>query len=214
MSKARTILAYELTGQDDDSYMLGEETFEPASAPGDWRFGREGLPHPATCTVCGGKIDAGYVNPQYRVKKRRRDLTATYDGYLLASARLCEVLKERGAGAADFVALPADPGYFWLRPTAVLGYSAEECLRRCDSCGQFADAVVPVPLFLAQLVQPLSPGGAAPAWSHAYNEENRNVALGCCREALRRYGRLGETGEGDVEVVAQLRRYISNLEGR
>ena len=158
MSKARTILAYELTGQDDDSYMLGEETFEPASAPGDWRFGREGLPHPATCTVCGGKIDAGYVNPQYRVKKRRRDLTATYDGYLLASARLCEVLKERGADAADFVALPADPGYFWLRPTAVLGYSAEECLRRCDSCGQFADAVVPVPLFLAQLAQPLSPG--------------------------------------------------------
>ncbi|ARN22299.1 sel1 repeat family protein [Piscinibacter gummiphilus] len=49
---------------------------------------------------------------------------------------------------------------------------------------------------------------------HAYAEENRNVALGYCREALRRYGRLGETDEGDAAVVAQLRRYISHLEGR
>jgi len=158
MSEARTIHAYELNGQDDGSYMLGEEIYKPISARGSWHFGSEGATHPDTCPACGGNIKSEYVNPQYRVKKRRRDITATYDGYLLASVRLCEVLKENGAESADFVALPSDTSYFWLRPKAVLNYSAAECQRRCESCGQFADAVVPVPLFLRQLTQPISSG--------------------------------------------------------
>ncbi|GLS94411.1 hypothetical protein GCM10007918_17030 [Piscinibacter gummiphilus] len=167
MSKARTILAYELTGQDDDSYMLGEETFEPASAPGDWRFGREGLPHPATCTACGGKIDAGYVNPHYRVKKRRRDLTATYDGYLLASVRLCEVLKESGADAADFVALPADPGYFWLRPTAVLSYSVRSACGAAIHVGSSRMPWCRCRCSWRSWPSRCHPGCTAPAWSSA-----------------------------------------------
>jgi hypothetical protein len=158
MSDARTIYAYELNGQDDGAYMLGEETYRPNAARSDWRFGSEGAPHPATCSGCGGKINPEYVNPQYRVKKRRRDITATYDGYLLVSAHLRGILKENGANSTDFVALPSDTGYFWLRPRSVLHYSAAERERACDSCGQFADVVVPVPLFLTQLAQPVSSG--------------------------------------------------------
>ena len=47
---------------------------------------------------------------------------------------------------------------------------------------------------------------------HAYADENRKLALGYCREALRRYGKLSEADEDNSEVVAQIRRYISRLE--
>jgi TPR repeat protein len=47
---------------------------------------------------------------------------------------------------------------------------------------------------------------------HAYAEDNSRLALGYCREALRRYGKIESAESG--EVVAQLRRYISRLEGR
>ena len=158
MSKAQKIVAYEIRAQDDDSYMLGEETYNPVSTSDVWHFGRAGDPHPATCSACGGKVNWQYVNPQYRVKKRRRDITATYDGYLLVSSRLHEILKENGADSDDFLPLPSDADYFCLRPKAALSYSAAECQRRCDSCDQFADSVVPVPQFVAQLAQPISSG--------------------------------------------------------
>ncbi|WP_157604157.1 hypothetical protein [Rhizobacter sp. Root1221] len=49
---------------------------------------------------------------------------------------------------------------------------------------------------------------------HAYADANPKLALGYCREALRRYRKLSEADENGGEVVAQLRRYISRLEAR
>ncbi|NVM90573.1 hypothetical protein FHT32_004230 [Variovorax sp. SG517] len=158
MKTSQTALAYALDGHDDGSYMLGNETYKPDPENSEWRFGSMGQPHPATCRGCGGKLESDYTNPGYRVRKRRRDITATHDGYLLVSAHLRKVLQESGATREDFVALPADPDYFWLRPQMTLPYSAAERARRCSSCGRFADEVVPIPLFLRELVQPLAAG--------------------------------------------------------
>lgn len=156
--KSKPALAYTLHGHDDDSYMLGDETFRPDPRSSEWRFGAAGRPHPATCPQCGGKVDSDYVHPKYRVKKRRRDLTATYDGYLLVSSRLRKVLQDGGAGSEDFVALPADLDFFWLRPRSALEYSAARRGRPCPACGQFADEVGPIPLFLGQLAEPIAAG--------------------------------------------------------
>lgn len=158
MKRNQAAWAWVLYGHDDDTYMLGDETYKPYPQSGEWHFGAIGQPHLATCPGCGGKVDSGYINPRYRVKKRRRDITATYDGYLLVSARLCNVLQEGGATREDFVALPADPDYFWLCPQTVLEYSAAERAKRCPSCGQFADEVVPIPLFLEGLAGPIAAG--------------------------------------------------------
>jgi hypothetical protein len=154
----KRVLIYALHGHDDDSYMLGGETFKPNAQTNEWRFGSTAQPHPATCTVCGAKVNFDYVDTRYRVKKRRRDITATYDGYLLVSGRLRKMLEETGATREDFVALPADPDYFWLRPHAVLDYSAAERKRCCASCGQFADEVVPIPQFVERLAEPIASG--------------------------------------------------------
>ncbi|MYN25625.1 sel1 repeat family protein [Duganella levis] len=49
---------------------------------------------------------------------------------------------------------------------------------------------------------------------HAYADAGSKLALGYCREALRRYNRTGSTDSEDSEVVAQIREYISRLEAQ
>ncbi|WP_139140378.1 hypothetical protein [Variovorax boronicumulans] len=158
MRQPKTVWAYTLYGHNDGSYMLGDETYEPDDQSSEWRFGVAGRPHPATCPVCGVKVDAHYIGPRYRVKKRRRDITATYDGYILVSERLRSVLQEGGAAKEDFIALPADPNFYWLRPQKTLEYLAAERAKRCPACGQFVDEVAPIPLFLGKLVEPIAAG--------------------------------------------------------
>jgi hypothetical protein len=158
MKRNQTTLGYALSGHDDDSYMLGSETYKPDPRSSEWHFGAAGQPHPATCPSCGGKVDPDYIHPEYRVRKRRRDITATYDGYLLVSARLRRQLQYGGAVEEDFVALPADPDYFWLRPRMTLEYAAAERARPCPSCERFADEVLPIPLFLGKLAEPIAQG--------------------------------------------------------
>ena len=53
------IVAYVLFFEYNDTYMLGEESYRPADAGGfhDWRYGVDGVPHPATCGMCGRKTD-------------------------------------------------------------------------------------------------------------------------------------------------------------
>lgn len=150
--------AFELLALDDDSYMLGDDTFKPPLPQTDWRFGSPGRPHPATCASCGARVDKTFVGAQFRVKKRRRDITRTYDSYTLVSTRLRDKLLSHGATLEDFRPLPADPAYWWLSPQQVLEFSAATRRNPCPSCGEFFDEVVPEPRFLERLEGPLSTG--------------------------------------------------------
>ena len=54
---------------------------------------------------------------------------------------------------------------------------------------------------------------------HAYDDKagpeyNPKLALGYCKEALRRYGQLKDQDDGSMEIVRQIRKSISTLEGR
>lgn len=137
---------YVLGGYDDDSYMLTGVTFRPAEAEryafADWRFGSPGAPHPATCGTCGGRIEPEFLDRTFRVKKRRRDVTVTYDGYLLVSSRFREFCFSLGWSAPLFRALPADSAYWWLSPIVSVSCVGRR-LRECPSCGNFADVVGP-----------------------------------------------------------------------
>jgi hypothetical protein len=154
------ILAYKLGAQDDDSYMLGDDTYVPTDDRyrfHDWRFGKDGVPHPATCGTCGRKTKDDFVDATYRVKRRRRDATATYDGYFIVSRRFVDFGRSRGLDLDDFVALPGDPSFTWLRPKRALAFGATTS-RPCPTCGGFCDVVGPEPLFARELRQALPPG--------------------------------------------------------
>ncbi len=158
------IIGYAISAQDDDTCMLGEDTYIPASADGfyTWRFGSNGAPHPATCAKCGRKMDPDYLGASYRVKKRRRDITATYDDYLLVSTRFRNYCLERKYAGVEFAALPNDKDFYWLRPTRLISFDAERRKTRfekfCDACGHYFDVIGATPIFLKDMEKPLTDG--------------------------------------------------------
>jgi hypothetical protein len=157
---SEAILAYMLGAQDDDSYMLGDDSYVPAGDRyqfADWRFGKGGVPHPATCGTCGRKTEDDFVDPSYRVNRRHRDATATYDGYFMVSQRFVDIARAHGCDLDDFVALPGDRHFYWLHPRRALAFGART-ERPCPTCQGFCDVIGPEPLFARDLAGPLAPG--------------------------------------------------------
>jgi hypothetical protein len=161
---AIVILGHVLFPHDDDSYMLGPDTYRAPAGSGfmDWRFGVGGVPHPATCPTCGRKLNPSFVSETYRVKKRRRDATCTYDGYILVSKRFREQCELAGWPGVEFVALPADGDFFWLRSPRVIRFDAEAAGVRfedyCKTCGGWCSVVGATPVRLRGAPQSLSEG--------------------------------------------------------
>jgi hypothetical protein len=140
------LVAYLLNGPDNDSFMLAEDQRD-AKNPGPfciWRFYLNGLPHPACCRTCGRKIDSNYVNPSYRVAKRRFDFAGTYDGYDIVSSRFKAFCEKRKLGA-EFIPLPADADFFWIRAKKIvkcdLTSGQTEVANKCSTCGKYHDII-------------------------------------------------------------------------
>ncbi|MDB5346403.1 MAG: hypothetical protein JWP89_4780 [Schlesneria sp.] len=148
------IVAYRLSIDDDDSHFLGDESFRPPQSAGfhDWRFGRAEHPHPATCPTCGRKTDPDFINPSFRVKRRRRDIVATADGYCLASERFRRYCASQPWEGVKFLPLPADPDFFVFRPTLVLPFDAARRGTRfenpCPTCREYYNVIGATPVYL------------------------------------------------------------------
>jgi len=139
--------------------MLGIDTHNFAGAS---LFSNDQPAHPATCSQCGRKTDPDFVSPVYRVRKRRRDATATYDGYFLVSERFkAQCDRERWLGV-EFVRLPADPAFFWLRSIRMLEFDAERretrFKRYCTACRGYCDVIGANPIYLKGISGPLGEG--------------------------------------------------------
>lgn len=158
------IIAYLIMPQDDDSYMLGEETYRQASPAKyhDWRFGRDGIPHPATCPTCGRKIDLDFVNPEFRANHRNWDIGVTYDGYDIVSKALRDYCRSNDWQGITFVPLPADPDFFVVRLTRVLRFDADRRGTRfeklCPSCGKYNSVAGATPVYLRDIKEPIADG--------------------------------------------------------
>ena len=119
-------------------------------------------PHQLLCPSCDRKLQPSWVNPSYRVRRRRRDAVATYDGYMIVSKRFKQTLEESGHLGAIFDPLPADPEYFSLRSSRILPFDAAALPTRfedfCSTCGAYASVVGARPLRLLGIDAPLAPG--------------------------------------------------------
>ena len=157
-------IAYTLSIHNDDSYMLGPETYFPLKPKGfhHWRFGTDGVPHPATCAACGRKTDPTYINPHFRVKKRKRDLTMTYDGYALVSTRFRDFCELHSWTGAVFVPLPADKNFFVFRLSDVLTFDSERREtrfgKRCSVCDAHYEVTGAYPAYLRGIKEPIKEG--------------------------------------------------------
>lgn len=154
------IVGFHLIVDFDDSCMLGDET-GPGQRPFyNWRFLKDGRPHPATCPTCGRKTDPAFISPTFRARHRSWDASCTYDGYYLASKRLRRVAGEHGWRGVEFDPLPADADFFRLRVTQLIEFDSVARQTRfenpCPDCGRFHDVVGATPVRLK------NPGALAP----------------------------------------------------
>lgn len=159
------VIAYHMSVHDDGTHMLGPDTYRVPRDAGyyDWRFGIDGIPHPATCPTCGRKTDTNYINPQFRVRRRRRDLTVTYDGYVLVSARFREFCElNNWHQDVHFGNLPADNDYFVFKPTRTLEFDSERRKTRfedhCPECDKYFNVIGATPVFLRNVDHPITEG--------------------------------------------------------
>lgn len=158
------IVAYELSPHDNDTHMLGDETFRPPRSAGfhHWRFGKIGAPHPATCPTCGRKTDPDYVNPKFKAKRRTWDIGTTYDGYDIVSKGFRDFCRKQGWKGMHFHPLPADKEFFVLRLSQIIPFDAERRGTRfedlCPTCGEFYNVIGADPVCLRDVTEPIQEG--------------------------------------------------------
>lgn len=107
----------------------------------------------ARCKVCGQLIDKwDHSFKDLVLKKRNYDISCTYDGVDVVSARFKAICEENNLAGLVFQLLPSDPSFFSIRATKVVSFDAQRrktrFLNQCTSCGQFKTVVGATPVFL------------------------------------------------------------------
>jgi len=141
------LVAYMLSGHDNDSCMLGAQTRSASTEEErrffDWRFVRDGKQHPATCIKCGRKTDQHFVDPNFRLRNTKMDIGSTLDGYTIVSERFRSFCADIAISGVEFRALPSCPKHYWLILREVLEVDVPRSLGvrflyYCECCGKYA----------------------------------------------------------------------------
>jgi hypothetical protein len=143
---AGRLIGFMLSGDDNDSYMLGADTrpsTEEECVFHDRRFTLNGGPHPALCTKCGRKVDPDYVSPTFKLAKKGVDIGVTYDGYTIVSERFRDFIATAALSGVELVDLPSQPRHFWFRVNRILEIDRKRSdglrlLYYCDRCEHYA----------------------------------------------------------------------------
>jgi hypothetical protein len=126
-------IAYVLFGHDNDSYMLQDA--------GDL----------VRCSVCGELLERPRLIPTFKIHKKR-DVSATYDGYMIVSQRFVDEWTRSGGTGLNFAPLPAEPGYFALDADQVIEFDSDRRKTRFEQhrpcCNRFHSVAGATPAFL------------------------------------------------------------------
>lgn len=126
-------IAYVLYGHNNDSYGLQFAV----------EFRR--------CSHCGELLERPFFLPNFQLTKKR-DVSATYDGYTVVSQRFVDTWRECGGEGLIFIRLPSEIGYFLIDAERVIEFDAErrktrfEKLKSC--CNRYYAVAGATPAFL------------------------------------------------------------------
>lgn len=138
-------IAYILHGHDNDSYMLKD------------------VADLARCSVCGELLERPHLVPAFRIQKKR-DVSATYDGYTIVSQRFVDEWRLHGGEGLNFAPLPEEPGYFVISADRVIEFDSNRRKTRFEQyrpcCDQYHSVAGATPAFLKS-AHSLSKGQAA-----------------------------------------------------
>lgn len=132
------------TGHDNDCYMVAS-----CERP------LYDVPDGVFCSQCGWKKDWTYTRPDFDLRKRKMDVSSTYDGATIVSDRVREVFTSHGVDESVFIPLPCEPGFYHLVPSCCVEFDAERRGTRfgrlCPTCGLHDTVAGVMPAFLKQL---------------------------------------------------------------
>jgi hypothetical protein len=129
--------AYELSAQDNNTF-----------------FFEDPLPDGVCCPQCGSCLDYAYAPSKLSYGPLRRyDVSYTYDGRLILSARAVDKLGLRDRPEEIYlVELEHDPSVYYALPTRVIAFDSVARQTRfeepCTRCGGFLSVVGATPAYL------------------------------------------------------------------
>jgi hypothetical protein len=116
----------------------------------------------STCEKCGYKLDFGYINPKFRLKRKVYDLSFTYDHCCIVSLKFKEFCQREKYSGIKFGKFPLEPNYFYLTVESIVKFETiEEGIRYenlCEKCGNYESIVAPGPTFIKDAEEPLGDG--------------------------------------------------------
>ncbi len=104
------------------------------------------------CAKYSNIYDLNIVNPNFKVPKRAKNISTTYEGYTIVSEKFktfCEVEKYEGL---EFVTLPSSPEYYWFKVHNILEYDTDARLTRFlnynEECNGYEEIIGITPVCL------------------------------------------------------------------
>lgn len=134
---------YSVSVNDNDSYMCSstDRVFEDVNGV-------------EVCPECHYRTNFELVNKDFEIKRKTYDLSATYDGYFIASLKLKETLIREGLTGIKFVAINSEPGYFVMFVSNIVPFDTEKrkskAEKYCSACGNYESFVGATPAFLKE----------------------------------------------------------------
>lgn len=139
-----SVIGYSLDAQDNDSDMFEDD------APLE------------TCPRCGYRLNFEATNPDYQLRnKKKRDISATYDGQLIVSKSFRDFCLEKDISGAEFRPFRRDSQHFHFVVQPQIKFDSERTktrfLKLCAECGNYESVIGSFPCYL-QRSGPLEPG--------------------------------------------------------
>jgi hypothetical protein len=132
------------TGHDNDCYMVASCEKRLYDVP-DGVF----------CPQCGWKKDWTYTRPDFALRKRKMDVSSTYDGATIVSERVRNVFMSEGVEDSVLVPLLCEPGFYHLVPACCVEFDVNRRGTRfgtlCPTCGLHDTVAGATPAFLKRI---------------------------------------------------------------
>jgi len=125
------ILGYLIVPADNGAYML------------------RGPSTPVRCEGCSFAVNHRWIDPHFELRRETFDISTTYDGYVIASARFCEMVSSKGA---ECIPLQLAPQFSVLFAREVIAFDAvrrrTRFLDKCPLCGHYRAVAGATPVYL------------------------------------------------------------------
>lgn len=110
------------------------------------------------CEECGDLRDKWNESLENLVlKKRKFDISSTYDGIVVVSTQFKSVYESAGLSGLTFRPLPGDKSFYAIRADRIVEYDAEQrgsrFIKPCPRCGSYESVVGATPVYFKSNVE-------------------------------------------------------------